>query len=153
MNKLKLFLPFVLIAMLCSCLEPNENAYVGGNSLFNPDSSITAYVDSIQFKVDTISKIAIELKRLDAEQNGVCDTCVTGYRSAIIENRLVAEELSDRTAVLEKKIQKINYQISVSDSLLASNDVQLSNLKALNTMTRREHKKQKNEFYALTKGD
>ncbi len=151
MKKLKLFLPFVLIAMIISCSDRNENAYTGGNSLFNPDSVGFVQVDSFFYKIDSISKISSELKRLDSLQNGMCDTCVAGYQSAIIENRKVAETLSNRTEILEEKIQKVDNQIYKIDSLLSSNDVQLSKLKVLNRMVQREQKKQKNEFYALSK--
>lgn len=151
MKKLKLFLPFVLIAMIISCSDRNENTYTGGNSLFNPDSVGFVQVDSFFYKIDSISKISSELKRLDSLQNGMCDTCVAGYQSAIIENRKVAETLSNRTEILEEKIQKVDNQIYKIDSLLSSNDVQLSKLKVLNRMAQREQKKQKNEFYALTK--
>jgi hypothetical protein len=141
------------MATIISCSERNENACTVGNSLFNPDSFKTAYVDSVQFKVYTISKIAREIKRLDSVQNGVCDTCVTGYQSSIIENRFVAKELSDRTAVLSSKIEKVDRQIRSVDSLLSSNDVQLSKLKAINKMSKREENKQRHEYYALTKSD
>jgi hypothetical protein len=153
MNKLKLMLPLFFIAIIISCVDKNEYAYQGGNSLFNSDSFKTAYVETGQFKIDSISKIAIELKRLDSLQNGVCDTCVTGYQSAIIENRKVAEKLSEQTAILDRKLEKTYNQIKEADSLLASNDVQLSKLKTLNNLTNREQKKQKNEYYTLSKGD
>jgi hypothetical protein len=152
MNKLKLMLPLFFIAIIISCVDRKEYAYQGGNSLFNPDS-LSAKLVNENFKIYTISKVAKELNRLDFVQNGICDTCVTGYQSAIIENRKVAEKLSAETEILEGKVLKAHNQIRKIDSLLLRNDVEITKLKIIRNVIIKKGKQQKHEFYALSKGD
>lgn len=156
MRKLKLFSPIFLLASIIlgfGCTDINKNAYSGHNSFFYNDSLNFSVVNHDDFKVDSISQLSKEINRIEMTQNGVCDTCITGYQSAIIENRKVAEKLSNETAELQRKVWAVQKQIQAVDSVLSSNDVQLSKLRAINVMAKRETNKQKHEYYALTKGD
>jgi hypothetical protein len=48
-----------------------------------------------------------DYQRIESTQNGVCDTCVTGYASALIEYRTISKELSDRTHELKIKVDEV----------------------------------------------
>jgi glycerol-3-phosphate responsive antiterminator len=48
-----------------------------------------------------------DYQRIENTQNGVSDTCVTGYASALIEYRSISKELSDRTHELKLHVDKV----------------------------------------------
>lgn len=150
MKKLQLFLPIIFIAiMVFGCTEINKNAYSGHNSLFEGDTLTFSSVDSTSFKIDSISRLAAEIKRLDSTQNGVCDTCVTAYKSVIVENRLVAKELSDQTAELRQQLELVAILNNKARNLIENNTAQLSKLQnATNEIKRQSH-----GLYSYTQGN
>lgn len=146
--KLIFFLALVSISLV-GCID---SSYSTKHDISYAIDSISVLPDS-ERAVAKIAGLAETIRKIDSLQNGVCDTCVTGYQSAIIENRKVAERLSEETAILNRKIQKVERQIQSTDSLLSNNEVQLSHLRAINQMAKREKNKQKNEYYSLAKGN
>jgi hypothetical protein len=78
------------------------------------------YVSDDLNKVIDMKNLSDHVKVIGLEQNGVCDTCVSGYQSVIIENRLVVAELSKQTAELQAKIVEIEKLKSDSDKMINS---------------------------------
>lgn len=77
----------------------------------------------IHFVVDTnsvkvINAMAKEVQRVDSVSFGVCDTCATGFKAAILENQLLAERLARESHKLREQLQKINETIMVNNQLL-----------------------------------
>ena len=56
---------------------------------------------------DSLSRLIAEYKRVEATQNGVCDTCVTGFVSVLIEHRTVSKKLSDEIEVMNENLLKV----------------------------------------------
>ena len=56
---------------------------------------------------DSLSKLIVEYKRIESTQNGVCDTCVTGFISVLIEHRTVSKKLSDEIEEMNRNLQKV----------------------------------------------
>lgn len=49
---------------------------------------------------------------MDSVKNGgICDTCVTGYTQAIIENRLISKKLSEQTFEMQQLSEKLSHEI------------------------------------------
>jgi len=155
MKKFKIFFFLVCFAIFIGwrCTEINNGVYSGQNSLFANSTENIVLIDSTALRIAKITDISSDIKKLNRLQNGVCDTCITGYISVIIENRRVSNELSKQTEILENKVLLIEHEIDKADSLLRDNYVQLSKLKVINKKTRQEWDKQKNEYYALTKNN
>jgi hypothetical protein len=79
-----------------------------------------SYISNDLNKVIEMKKLSDQVKAFSLKQNGVCDTCVSGYQSVIIENRLVVAELSRQTAELQAKIVEIDKLKSDSDKVIDS---------------------------------
>lgn len=71
--------------------------------------------DSTIFKVEQISKMKIQLDSLDKYYDGLCDTCVAGFRGAIVENRILAKRISEQNFEMKKLIE-------ANDKILKGND-------------------------------
>lgn len=56
---------------------------------------------------DSLKTLLSDYKRIERTQNGLCDTCVAGYTSALIEYRTISKELSDRTHDLQTKLEVV----------------------------------------------
>lgn len=67
---------------------------------------------------DTLSRLLVDYQRIENTQNGVCDTCVSGYASALIEYRTVSKQLSDRTHALKIKVDEVNLLNSKAFALI-----------------------------------
>jgi len=63
--------------------------------LFESCSETTAGTQkpNISAKQVEVSKMLAEERRINEEQQGICDTCKTGVKSVILENRLIAEQI------------------------------------------------------------
>ncbi len=100
------------IVMLCFMIATKAMSFLVQSANHYPSSKM------ILSKVEDFSALRHELVGLDSSQFGLCDTCVASYRSAIAENRLVAQELSRQNLLLQTKvlaIKKLNLRV---DSLL-----------------------------------
>ena len=77
----------------------------------------------VHFVVDThsvmvINALAKEVQRVDSVSFGVCDTCATGFKAAILENQLLAERLARESHQLREQLQKMNETLMVNNQLL-----------------------------------
>ncbi len=79
-----------------------------------------ALVKNIE-NVKAITKMGDELKRIDADQLGICDTCVAGFKSAIFENRLLAQELVKQNIRMKQALDSNNVEIQKIQDLHALN--------------------------------
>lgn len=57
-------------------------------------------------KIVKIANMRVRLDSIDVYSAGLCDTCVAGFRSAVVENRLLAKRLSEQNFELQELIQK-----------------------------------------------
>ena len=77
---------------------------------------------------DSLSKLIVEYKRIESTQNGVCDTCVTGFVSVLIEHRTVSKKLSDEVAIMNRNLERVKVFNAKSFSLISSYQRQSSEL-------------------------
>lgn len=87
-------------------------------------------------KLEEMKKLTGSINQINQNRNGVCDTCVTGYQSAIIENRLVAEQLSKETNELENKLQAIVRLKSNADKVISILNIQGAELNTIVSIRR-----------------
>ena len=87
---------------------------------YTADTSQVSLLDvqKVVLSADSLGKLIAEYKRIESTQNGVCDTCVTGYVSALIEYRTISKELSDRTHDLRVKLDAVKLLNSNAYSLV-----------------------------------
>ncbi|MDR6564668.1 MULTISPECIES: hypothetical protein [unclassified Arcicella] len=74
-------------------------------------------------KTNQIAVMRKEVENVAQNQFGVCDTCVTGYKSVIIENRLLANELAKQNLRMKQ--------------ILDSNEVELQKIQTLHSTNRK----------------
>ena len=92
------------------------------------------YVSHDIDKFIEMKRLTVSVNQINENQNGVCDTCVTGYRSVIIENRLVAAELSKETRELQEKtntVRILKYGADKAIAILNKQSIELNNIVAL----------------------
>ena len=92
--------------------------------------------DSIYSKITSMNILARSINKINEKQNGVCDTCVTGYQSAIIENRLVAEQLSKETFELRDKLSKIEKLKADADKTISITNNQTAEMNNIASVRR-----------------
>lgn len=74
-------------------------------------------------KTNQIAVMREEVENVAQNQFGVCDTCVTGFKSVIIENRLLANELAKQNLRMKQ--------------ILDSNEVELQKIQTLHAANRK----------------
>ena len=79
-------------------------------------------------RVDSLSQLITDYKRIEHDQNGVCDTCVTGFVSVLIEHRTVSKKLSDEVAIMNSHLERVKAYNAKSFSLINSYQRQFSEL-------------------------
>lgn len=131
-NLFKICLMLTLLSGLASC-ESIENKSKEP-FVIHVDSSV--HNNPYHFIVDTKSVATInamtkEVERVDSVQFGVCDTCTTGFRAAILENQLLAERLARESHTLREKIQKMNEANMLANQLIDQLDEQSRSLTKL----------------------
>lgn len=87
--------------------------------------------------VATINAMAKEVQRVDSVQLGVCDTCTTGFKAAILENQLLAERLARESHTLREKLQKVNEANMIANQLIDQLDEQSKSLTKLTKLKAR----------------
>jgi hypothetical protein len=131
-NLFRIGLMLSIVAVLGSC----ENIARKSNDPFvvHVDSSVqfAPYHFAIDTKaVETINAMAKEVQRVDSVQFGVCDTCTTGFKAAILENQLLAERLARESHTLREKLQLLNETIMTTNQLIDHTDQKSKELAAL----------------------
>ena len=114
MKNLFSFVLFLVLGLLIgSCItsiEASSNASQAANS---PKGKVTAiYAINQGIQQDTLNNA------------GLCDTCHTSYKSAIIENRILSNQISEQNYKMSQIIQKNEIEISKLE-LVAGNLVKL----------------------------
>lgn len=71
-----------------------------------------------RYKVEQISKMRIQLDSVDKYYDGMCDTCVAAFRGAIIENRILAQRISEQSFAMKELIEQ-NEKLLKVDSIRA----------------------------------
>lgn len=56
--------------------------------------------------VYAISKMRSEVDSINTNLGGICDTCITAYKAVIVENRMLANELSAQNYEMQQIIEK-----------------------------------------------
>ena len=122
MTKLKNFLPLAFLGLCLwiatSCMDATDKQPTSQTKSFEiTNEGITCSQDTtaISFpelqkavlSADSLSKLIVEYKRIESTQNGVCDTCVTGFVSVLIEHRTVSKKLSDEIEEMNRNLQKV----------------------------------------------
>lgn len=122
MKKLQNILPLAFLGLCLwiatSCMDSTKkqpNSQTKSFKITNDGIAYTADTSKVSLwdvqktvlSADPLSKLITEYKRIESTQNGVCDTCVTGYVSALIEYRTISKELSDRTHDLKVKLDAV----------------------------------------------
>lgn len=112
-----------------------------------PDSSKVSFSD-VQKAVsnsDSLSRLITDYKRIESEQNGVCDTCVTGFISVLIEHRTISKKLSDEIEEMNRNLQKVKAYNSEAFGLVNTfqkQSAELENIVSLRTNLIQENQKQ-----------
>ena len=122
MTKLQNFLPLAFLGLCLwiatSCMDATDKQPTSQTKSFKlTNEGITCSQDTtaISFpelqkavlSADSLSKLIVEYKHIESTQNGVCDTCVTGFISVLIEHRTVSKKLSDEVEEMNRNLQKI----------------------------------------------
>ena len=102
MKKLHNFLPLAFLGLCLwiatSCMDaskkqPNKSDSLVTKTLGNhgTDTLQVSFSDvqNAVSRVDSLNQLITDYKRIEHDQNGVCDTCVTGFVSVLIEHRTV----------------------------------------------------------------
>ena len=96
-------------------------------------------------RVDSLNRLITDYKRIESNQNGVCDTCVTGFVSVLIEHRTVSKKLSDEVSIMNRNLERVKAFNAKSFSLISSYQRQsgeLSNIVSLRATLIQENTKQ-----------
>lgn len=88
---------------------------VATNTDNRKESSI--YLD----KTKQVTDLRKEVAEIENRQFGVCDTCVTGFRSVIIQNRMLANELAKQNVRMKKTLDSNEAEIRKLESLHTRN--------------------------------
>jgi hypothetical protein len=87
-----------------------------------PDASSFSFSDvhKAVSNTDSLRGLLAEYKRVETTQNGVCDTCVTGFVSVLIEHRSVSKQLSDEIQEMRNKLDAVNASNAQAFALINS---------------------------------
>ena len=94
---------------------------------------------------DTLSRLLTEYKRIETNQLGVCDTCVTGFVSVLIEHRTVSKKLNDEIYQMNQTYSKVKALNSASFAYINNfqrQSAELENIVALRANLIQENNKQ-----------
>ena len=81
--------------------------------------------------IDSLRGLLAEYQRIENEQNGVCDTCVTGFVSVLIEHRAVSKKLSDEIEEMNRNLRKVKVYNSEAVALIKSYQRQSDELESI----------------------
>jgi hypothetical protein len=132
-NLFRLCLMLTVVSVLASC----ENIAHKQKETYSLHVDTARRTNPIGFVLDTksvaiINAMAKEVQRVDSVQFGVCDTCTTGFKAAMIENRLLAERLARESHTLREQLQKMNETIMINDQLLDKSEGKRKELVTIN---------------------
>ena len=112
--------------------QPNKSDSLVTKILGNhgTDTSQISFSDvqDAVLRVDSLSQLITDYKRIENNQNGVCDTCVTGFVSVLIEHRTVSKKLSDEVSIMNRNLERVKSFNAKSFSLINSYQRQSSEL-------------------------
>ena len=146
MKKLQNFLPVAFLGLclwiVSACVESIDKQPTSQTKSFkltNEGITYTYDTAAISFpdlqravlSADSLSKLITEYKRIESTQNGVCDTCVTGFVSVLIEHRTVSKKLSDEIEEMNRNLQKVKAYNSEAFGLVNTFQRQSSELEGI----------------------
>ena len=147
MKKLHNFLPLAFIGLclwITSCTDVSEKQ--NPTSLKIPLSTTSAVrTYSADGSVDSLKKQLTEYHRIIDTQNGVCDDCVAGFASVMLEHKMVAKQLSDEIHLMNQKVMEVKKFNAEAYGLIGAFQKQsgeMENIVSLRTSFLREHKEQ-----------
>jgi hypothetical protein len=121
------FLGLSLLVMSCQDVATNQIPEL--RTAENPLGLYGVKSSSVDtHTIDSLRGMLAEYQRIETTQNGVCDSCVTGYTSALIEYRTISKELNDRTHDLRVKLDAVKMLNSNAYSLVSQFQRQSSEL-------------------------
>ena len=158
MTKLQNFLPLAFLGLCLwiatSCMDASKKQANKSDSLtsltatshvFDTTQISFSDVQDAVSRVDSLSQLITDYKRIENNQNGVCDTCVTGFVSVLIEHRTVSKKLSDEVSIMNRNLERVKAFNAKSFSLINSYQRQsgeLSNIVSLRATLIQENTKQ-----------
>ena len=145
MKKLHNFLPLAFIGLclwITSCADVSEkqNPTLLKTPIPN-SSSVKTY--SVEGSMDSLKKQLAEYHRIMDTQNGVCDDCVAGFASVMLEHKMVAKQLSDEIHLMNQKVievKKFNAEAYGLIGVFKRQSGEMENIVSLRTSFLREHK-------------
>ena len=159
MTKLQNFLPLAFLGLCLwiatSCMDASKKQANKSDSLTSltatshvSDTTQISFSDVQEVavsRVDSLSELITDYKRIESNQNGVCDTCITGFVSVLIEHRTVSKKLSDEVSIMNRNLERVKAFNAKSFSLINSYQRQsgeLSNIVSLRATLIQENTKQ-----------
>lgn len=154
MKKLHNFIPLAFLGLclwMVSCTDAPNKQLQTLDSLTEttftnvPDASLFSFSDvhKAVSNTDSLRGLLAEYKRVETTQNGVCDTCVTGFVSVLIEHRSVSKQLSDEIQEMRNKLDAV--KVSNSRAFALINDYQRQSAELQNIVSLRANLIQENQ--------
>lgn len=147
MKKLNNFLPLAFIGLclwMVSCTDVSEKQNpAASKTSVSVASAVETY--SVDGSMDSLKKQLAEYRRIMNTQNGVCDDCVAGFASIMLEHKMVAKQLSDEVHLMNKKVtevKKFNAEAFGLIGIFQKQSGEMENIVSLRTSFLREHKDQ-----------
>ena len=131
--------------------QPNKLDYLVTKNLVKPisDTSQISFsdVENTVSRVDSLNRLVTDYKRIQNDQNGVCNTCVTGFVSVLIEHRTVSKKLSDEVVIMNRNLDRVKAfnvkSLSLTNSYEKQSD-ELRNTAHINLVSLRTNPIQEN---------
>jgi uncharacterized coiled-coil protein SlyX len=145
MKKLSNFLSLAFIGLCLlftiSCIDVSEKS---NPKLLNKPSLTASDIETYSGdgSIDSLRKQLAEYKRIVETQNGVCDDCVAGFSSVLIEHQSVAKKLSDEIYVMNEKLltlEKFKAETVALSEIYQRQSAEFVNIVSLRTSLIKEH--------------
>lgn len=147
MKKLHNFLPLAFIGLclwITSCADVSEKQNpISFEMPVSVASAVKTY--SVDGSMDSLKKQLAEYHRIMDTQNGVCDDCVAGFASVMLEHKIVAKQLSDEIHLMNQRVmevKKFNTEAYGLIGVFQKQSGEMENIVSLRTSFLREHKEQ-----------
>ena len=147
MKKLNNFLTLAFIGLclwMVSCTDVSEKQNpAASKTSVSVASAVKTY--SVDSSMDSLKKQLAEYRRIMNTQNGVCDDCVAGFASIMLEHKMVAKQLSDEIHLMNQKTMEVKKYNSETFGVIGEFQKQsgeMENIVSLRTSFLRKYKDQ-----------